>query len=277
MKLLDELRHLLLQIFEEAIYSDTCLATAMSPSKESVVVLITGSNRGIGKGLVEAYLRRPNHIILAGVRYMDRAEMLKDLHKGANSQLIPIQIDSTDFESPQRALGTIRETHGIDRVDVVIANAGMKWLPGHQSSEADLEKMMVHYRTNSVGPLALFLAVSPWLKVSEETLKRRPKFVTISSSDGSIELAKDGSLEYSASKSALNMITRQIHLHHEWLIAFPLHPGWVQTAMGTDLWSLDAQISVKQSVDETVQVIDTATREATGGHFMKHGGGEIPW
>ncbi|KZZ92341.1 aflatoxin biosynthesis ketoreductase nor-1 [Ascosphaera apis ARSEF 7405] len=248
----------------------------MSPANDNTVILITGSNRGIGKGLVERYLQRPNHTVLAGVRFLDRAQSIKDLPKGKNSYLIPIQIDNLDFESPQRAFGTLQETDGIDHIDVIIANAGMKWLPNHQSSEVDYEKMVMHFRNNSIGPLALFHAATPWLSKSDK-MGRHPKFVAVSSTDGSIELAKDGSLEYSASKSALNMITRQIHLHHEWLIAFPIHPGWVQTAMGTDLWAHDAGISVKESAEGIMKVVDSATREATSGHFMKYDGGEAPW
>jgi NAD(P)-dependent dehydrogenase (short-subunit alcohol dehydrogenase family) len=37
---------------------------------------------------------------------------------------------------------------------------------------------------------------------------------------------------YSASKAALNSLTRKIHFENEWLVAFPLNPGPVATDMG---------------------------------------------
>lgn len=36
-----------------------------------IIVLITGANRGIGKGLLEKYLARPNHTVIGTVRDPD--------------------------------------------------------------------------------------------------------------------------------------------------------------------------------------------------------------
>jgi NAD(P)-dependent dehydrogenase (short-subunit alcohol dehydrogenase family) len=59
-----------------------------------------------------------------------------------------------------------------------------------------------------------------------------PKFIPISAARGSLTFYMDNPLEmggYGASKAALNSMTRKMHFENEWLVAFPLAPGIVET------------------------------------------------
>lgn len=77
---------------------------------------------------------------------------------------------------------------------------------------------------NTIGPLVLFQATIGLLKKSG-----KPKFVVVSSIMGSIELAPSMPpiTVYGSSKAAVNYIVRRIHAENPELIAFPLHPGYV--------------------------------------------------
>jgi NAD(P)-dependent dehydrogenase (short-subunit alcohol dehydrogenase family) len=90
----------------------------------------------------------------------------------------------------------------------------------------------ISYRqVNSIAPIILFQAFYPLLKASKST----PKFITVTSGAGSVATFVDSPVTmggYSASKAALNSLTRKIHFENEWLVAFPLDPGPVATEMG---------------------------------------------
>jgi norsolorinic acid ketoreductase len=60
------------------------------------VCLISGANRGIGRGLVEALLSRPNTTIIAAVRNPNVAasQSLNSIAPGASSHLIIVKVDS---------------------------------------------------------------------------------------------------------------------------------------------------------------------------------------
>jgi NAD(P)-dependent dehydrogenase (short-subunit alcohol dehydrogenase family) len=61
------------------------------------VVLITGANRGIGKGLLELYLLKPNHLVIAGNRDPEHAtsKALATLPTADGTSLLVVKIDAT--------------------------------------------------------------------------------------------------------------------------------------------------------------------------------------
>lgn len=65
------------------------------------------------------------------------------------------------------------------------------------------------------------------------------------------------------------------------LIAFPIHPGWVQTDMGNAGAKAngleEAPTSVEECVSGMIDKIDNATREKTSGKFMSYDGQHINW
>jgi norsolorinic acid ketoreductase len=137
-----------------------------------------------------------------------------------------VKIDSAKEDDPGTAIRLIKEKHGIDWLDIVIANAGISNYFG-KAIETPTQNMMEHYQINVLGPLHLFQAAAPLLFAAE-----RPKFIAMSSGAGSIsgiEKLKVENTAYGASKAALNFVTRRIHAENEHLIAFPINPGWLQT------------------------------------------------
>ncbi|KAK4922946.1 hypothetical protein LTR49_009777 [Elasticomyces elasticus] len=65
----------------------------MSPT----VVLVSGANRGLGKGVVQLYLARPDHIVIAANRdpSSSSSKELSELPTGAGSRLIVVKVDAS--------------------------------------------------------------------------------------------------------------------------------------------------------------------------------------
>jgi len=246
-------------------------------------VLITGANRGIGKGLVAKYLGHPNHIVVAAVRdpYHSSSKSLSDLPLGDNSSLIIIPFDSSSEKSINEAINILKIQYSITSLSIVIANAGMAEFYG-TVLQTPVQGARDHFNTNTVGVLALFQAVHPLLV--DTTSGALPRFVTVSSTVGSIgdmEKWPMNATAYGMSKAALNWLTRNIHIENSGLIAFPIHPGWVQTDMGNKgahaNGLAEAPTTIQVSVDGIVAQIDAATREYTSGNFISFDGNSYPW
>jgi len=142
------------------------------------IVLITGANRGIGRGLLELYLARPNHLVVAAVRDPNHAtaKELSGLSKAGDTSLVVIKLDLTVPSDPVAAVETLSATHGVKHVDILVANAGIatKWV---KVSEVTPEDIQDHVDVNVHGFVLLFQAFYPVLQKAKD-----PKWVTIGSS-----------------------------------------------------------------------------------------------
>ena len=143
------------------------------------IVLITGANRGIGKGLLERYLAKPDHIVIAANRDPNHAtsKALADLRKTEGSSLLVIKIDATVPTDAAEAMKQL-QSHGIDRLDIVIANAGISYI-WPKVSEVKVEDMQKHTVPNTYGVIWLYQATLPLLKRSKAS-----KWVSMGSSAG---------------------------------------------------------------------------------------------
>ncbi|RDW75240.1 hypothetical protein BP6252_06382 [Coleophoma cylindrospora] len=242
--------------------------------------LITGANRGIGLGLIQVYLARPNTTTIAAVRDPDHptSQALSALPHGANSKLILVKLDSASPTDAADAITTLQTQHNITSLDVVIANAGIAKVQPlvRELQLADLEE---HNHVNVSGPVLLFQATLPLMLKAAA-----PKFVGISSSAASIAAMGERyfpNAAYGPSKVTLNYLLRKMHFEHEELTVFPIDPGFVQTELGNtganNLGLEQADITVEESVNGVVAVIDKATRETHSGRFAHYLGGELPW
>lgn len=145
------------------------------------------------------------------------------LPTGTDSRLIPIQLDSTSDLSALAAVSQLREAHGLNHIDLVIANAGIGSGYG-MAAQADIEAVKRHFDVNALGPLRLFQSMRSLLQGSAGT----PRFVCLSTSVASMSLTPTIPLQstvYGSSKAALNYIVRRIHVEEDWLVAFSINPG----------------------------------------------------
>ncbi|KAF2685007.1 NAD(P)-binding protein [Lentithecium fluviatile CBS 122367] len=229
------------------------------------VILVTGVSRGIGKAVAAAYLARPNHIVIGSVRdaKAPQAEDLKKLSTGDGSRLLLVSIENASRSDPKKAVQDI-EAAGIDHVDIVISSAGVS--PGPAPLDAvDPEVVVETFNINAVSSIVLFQAVNKLLVKSAA-----PKWISVSSRAGSIGAAVDFYYyvgAYGVSKAAQNWFTKTLHFGNPSLTAFAVHPGFVHTDMGVaaaNAAGIDLPAtSAEESATKLLEVIDSATREAT--------------
>ena len=237
--------------------------------------LVTGASRGIGLELVRQLVERGDRVF-AGYRDASTAGRLLKLAADKHNRLTAVPLDVTDAASIDSAHDEV--ARNVDALDVLVNNAGV----GSDSRDFDdvpatrdfghLEAgpMLRLIHTNSVAPIIVAQRFMGLLGRGTD-----PKVVSISSIVGSIAI-KDygGDHAYSASKSALNMFMRSLSadLRGEGIIVTVLHPGWVRTDMGGP----QGPVSIEESVEGLLKVIDGLTMDQTGG-FLDYRGHVLPW
>lgn len=248
--------------------------------------LITGANRGIGRGLTAKLILRPGVTVIATARDPTKAaDALNDLPRGEGSKLIVAKLDSEVDSDPATVVALLQNEHSITSLDVVIANAGIS-KDGTTVANTTPQNLRDHFNTNTIGPVTLFRAVRPLLQASKT---RNPIFVPITTVLSSIASQEafaafpQALSPYGASKTALNWLVARIHFEEPWLTAFVVHPGLVLTDMGSAVVppghepaSVGA-IDVDTSVTGLLKLVDTASRPEFGGKFKNYDGTPLPW
>lgn len=127
-------------------------------------ILVTGSNSGFGRLIVET-LARQGYTVFAGIRAIaernaSAAEELRTLAEREQLTLSVVEIDVTDDASVERAIEMIVGTTG--RLDVVVNNAGASSSgPLEAFSSAQIEKQ---FNTNVFSVLRVNRAAIPQMR-----------------------------------------------------------------------------------------------------------------
>jgi norsolorinic acid ketoreductase len=142
------------------------------------IVLITGTTRGIGKGLLELYLKKPNHIVIAGNRDPSdsKSTSLHSLPKAEGTTLEIVKIEATSPTDAALAADEITAKFG--HIDILVANSGIANL-FPKFVDVTIEDVKPHIEVNYFGFIRLYQAFRPLLKKAKD-----PKWVTIGSSAG---------------------------------------------------------------------------------------------
>ncbi|KAJ5205175.1 Short-chain dehydrogenase/reductase SDR [Penicillium cf. griseofulvum] len=254
-------------------------------STANTVYVVTGANRGLGLGLTKRLLERSATTVVASVRNQDAAVSLRSAVEGVavgeNSAIYIIELDFSTAISPDEIAQVFSAAVStVTHINVLICNAGFAtpMTPALVTSAEDLRQL---FEVNTIAPLLVFQAFWPLMQKSDSA----PKLVVISSSVGSIagqEPVPGGA--YGPSKAASNWLTKALHGENEkdGLVAFALHPGWVQTRAGDFVakeWGYPGgpPVTVEDSVNGMLGVIDSATRQNVSGKFISQTGDILPW
>ncbi|KAH8828640.1 short-chain dehydrogenase-like protein [Flagelloscypha sp. PMI_526] len=209
-------------------------------------ILVTGSGRGIGLGLIQLLASKPSsevNLIFASARKPSDGLIKLAIANPGRVHLVDIEV--TDVASVQNAVKKVETvlTEHKATLDVLVNNAGvMNVSPDGIQTMTDLEDT---FRINVVGTHNVTAAFLPLLKKG-----KGKKVINISSPMGSLVIAPHLMAfpipAYKISKSALNMLTVQWanDFGKEGFTIFSLSPGWVKTDMGSD----KAELTVEQSV-----------------------------
>lgn len=166
-------------------------------AKASPVILITGSNRGIGLALAKAYATADWRVI-ATCRDPNRASELQEL-AAAHPKVV---VETLNVAS-EPSITALAEKYRGKPIDVLVNNAGTSGnyagqLPG-QFDEATFVEIM---RVNAFAPLRISTAFLDDVSASEQK-----KIIAISSGRGSVSkpFLERRAYFYDMSKSALNL------------------------------------------------------------------------
>ncbi|KAL5085038.1 hypothetical protein Trisim1_010938 [Trichoderma cf. simile WF8] len=238
------------------------------------VVLITGGNRGLGLGLVESFLSQPNYTVISANRDTSHptSKALADLPKAEGSNLVVLKYDAGVEQDAFDLVKALKGENGINHLDIVVANAGIsKSYPLVKDvRRVDIQE---HIDINAYGVVSLYQATRDLLQKST----KKPIFVTIGSGAGALERQPPvPNAAYGPSKVLVNWYGVRINAEDEWLNAFVLEPGFVQTDMGNNAAQIfgigEAPTSVEESVGGLFKVITTATKETHGGKVVLYTG-----
>lgn len=246
--------------------------------------LVSGANRGIGKGLVSTLVLLPQTTVIAAVRDIPSStKILNALSFGEGSKIIIVKIDAKSATNASDVASELRSKHNITKIDVLISNAGLlhSIVP---VTETTAEALREHLEVNTIGPIVLLKAFLPLLEAAVD-----PVFVVVSGSLGSqlLEQYQLPFFAYGISKAAVNHFVRKLSLGNDRLISVAIHPGWVLTDMGQatakgigiEVGADDAPmqpISLKECVDGILGQCGSISKKMSGA-FLTHDGQVLPW
>ena len=205
-------------------------------AQEGTVVLITGSNCGIGFEMAMELSGKGAEVILA-CRSRPRAEKAREriLERHPQAVVQIIELDLADLKSVKRAAAEVIAT--FPRLDVLINNAGVMIPP--RSTTTDGFELQVG--TNHLGHFAFTAHLLPHLEKAS-----KPRVVTVSSiahTMGRLDLANmhgkgkryDKWGQYGRSKLANLMfaleLDRRLKASGSHVVSLASHPGYANTSL----------------------------------------------
>lgn len=225
------------------------------------VAIVTGGNRGLGRGTAEALARRGLRVVLAA-RDLDKARAAVAALKLADPELDlhPAACDVTDDAACAALIDGVLAEHG--RLDVLVNNAGAIVEGSGDPLAVGAETIARTIDINALGAWRLIRRALPAMNAAGYG-----RVVDVSSGMGGLSEMGPGWPGYRISKAALNAVT--VMGHHAAGAGVKVNavcPGWVRTDMGGS--------SATRSVDEgIVGIVWAATLPADGpsGGFFRDG------
>ena len=186
---------------------------------ESEVAIVTGGARGLGRAIAEAYVAEGARVCIADVRI----ELAQRVAEALGDSVIALELDVTDEQSWNLALGACEEAFG--SVSVLVNNAGLA--EGAAIDDTTLES---YRRVTEVHQTGVFLG----MKSVIPAMKRagHGSIINMSSIDGLVGSPRI--ISYIASKWAVRGMTKAVAMEMGpySIRVNSIHPGHVVTELG---------------------------------------------
>jgi len=243
-------------------------------------VLVTGSNRGIGLGIVKQLVKCPEvTTIFAGCRDPEKADELNSL-KASHPAVKPVKIDVQCDESIKSAFNEVKaalEASSQGGFNLLVNNSGILEWKGVSPTEPDRQTYIRHFDVNTVGVAVTSSVFLPLLKKAAAN-GQPARILNISSTFGSTEHVPvytshpSNNIVYGMTKAAVNHYSKALAEAEKDVVVVAMCPGWVQTDMG----GAAASLTVEESTSSIVRVV-SGLKPTDSGAYISHGGEKIPY
>jgi NAD(P)-dependent dehydrogenase (short-subunit alcohol dehydrogenase family) len=119
------------------------------PDQSGRVALVTGANSGIGLEAARVLAHRGAHVVLACRSQAKAVAAQRSIEAGGRASLEILPLDLSSLAQVRDAAAAFRTKHA--RLDLLINNAGVMWLPRTLSAEGQ----EMQFATNHLGHFAL--------------------------------------------------------------------------------------------------------------------------
>lgn len=223
----------------------------MQTSKQALII---GASRGIGLGLantlaqrgwkVSATTRNTTPVSDSGIYWL-----IADINEPTQRQTLKNEIEEHSW-------------------DLIFINAGV-FGPDHQNlDQAKDEELHSLFLTNALSPVRCAAELLPFLSKEHGVLALMTSQLASLTENPSATYPL-----YSASKAALNMLSRELKDHlASGQTLLNVHPGWVQTDMGGE----SATLTIEQSTQGIIDQVETWAGKG-GHHYIDYAGKQLSW
>ncbi len=194
------------------------------------VALVTGSSRGIGRGIAVELAQRGHAVVINYFRSPDAAaDVVSDI-EASGGVAIAVQGDVGSAEGRANLIGQTMETYG--RLDLLVNNAGITSQGRKDLLEATEESWDVVFATNLKGPFFLAQqAANQMIPAIEQG--RIPQGLIVNVSSISAYAATTNRADYCIAKAAMQMMTWLLadRLAEHQIRVFEICPGVIESDM----------------------------------------------
>ncbi len=189
-------------------------------------VIITGTNRGIGKAILERFAKEEEICILAHARketeaFLNNLEELKNRHPGI--EIVPVCFDLADPDELKAKIGQALKEH--KKIDVLVNNAGVV-MPSKSFLMMDDSTLRTSFEIN------FFAQVKITQMVCRAMIRNKSGAIVNMASVAAFS-GVEGQFEYTAAKSAIVGMTRRLsnELAPYFIRVNGVAPGLINTDM----------------------------------------------
>jgi NAD(P)-dependent dehydrogenase (short-subunit alcohol dehydrogenase family) len=194
----------------------------MNLNLDNKTAIVTGSSKGIGKGIAEALVREGCNVVICA-RHEEELNQTADILRGGGAEVLAVSADLTDAADIKKL---VQKTAGrFGSIDILINNAGTAGENG-TFEETPVEEWKSLFELNLFAAVEFTCKVIPFMKE-----QHWGRIVNISSENAAQPYPD--MIHYNASKAALNNFSKALSKQYaaDGILVNTVSPAFIQTPL----------------------------------------------